>query len=501
MENSGKMQAVLVLLSLAGVVLALLSTSRYGVGLSPDSVNYISAARTLSSGNGYLEYTGDPFVRWPPLFPTLLAVLALAGIEPLNGARFMNAFVFGLIVFTSGQLFLRSMKSKALAILCSLSILLSVPLLRVSTVAWTESLLALLAVLFVLYIPRFLSKRTLLSLLLVSILAALSCLQRYAGVVLVLTGCILISSSMPKTSLLERVKYIVVFAIISVVPATIWLIRNYILTLTLTGGRSPSPYSLWQNMALTLQVLTRWFVPREIPFSAGLMIVGSVVCAIALIIGSCRYRLKRQVNFDLRQVLPAVLIVLVYTLFLTVSSTIIYFDRISDRFLAPIYVFVMFLVFIEIDLGFSMVSQFLKKKRRGDLLVIGLCSLWLIYPLACVTRSVSAHIQEGAGGYNRIVWRESPVMWWLRTHRVEGKIYSNAPAAIYILAGRSAQMSPRRSTDISLFKESLASEGNNYLVWCTNMHRQYLYDVEELASQVEIEEVATFPDGAIYLLK
>ena len=92
-------------------------------------------------------------------------------------------------------------------------------------------------------------------------------------------------------------------------------------------------------------------------------------------------------------------------------------------------------------------------------------------------------------------------MWWLRTHRVEGKIYSNAPAAIYILAGRSAQMSPRRSTDISLFKESLASEGNNYLVWCTNMHRQYLYDVEELASQVEIEEVATFPDGAIYLLK
>ena len=89
------LHAVIVLFSVAGVMLSLLSTSRYGVGLSSDSTEYISAARGLLAGQGYVCHDGSPYTGWPPLFPTLLAGIGLTGIDPTTAARFLNAFAFG----------------------------------------------------------------------------------------------------------------------------------------------------------------------------------------------------------------------------------------------------------------------------------------------------------------------------------------------------------------------------------------------------------------------
>jgi len=149
-------QAPFVMLGLMGALLVLLSTSRYGVGMSEDSVAYTSCARNLMSGDGYTcHYScqdSTAFVLWPPLFPTLLAALGKAGIAPLVGARFLNAIVFGLIVFASGQLFRMHMRSTALAILATTSVLLSVSLLNVSVFAWTEPLFTLLTILFAMHL-------------------------------------------------------------------------------------------------------------------------------------------------------------------------------------------------------------------------------------------------------------------------------------------------------------------------------------------------------------
>ncbi len=227
-ENNAKIQVALVILSVVGIGLVLLSTSRYGVGISSDSVAYISTARSLLSGNGYFLYDGSPFIGWPPLFPTVLAVLGLIGVELVEGVRFLNAFVFGLIIFTSGQLFLRQIGSKGLLICGTVSILLSVPILHVSTTAMSEPLFTLLAVLFVIYISQFLNEKRLSLLFLLSAIAALSCLQRYIGITIIMTGLVLIVTSMPKTPLLQRFKYAIVFGVISVTPLVIWFMRNHI---------------------------------------------------------------------------------------------------------------------------------------------------------------------------------------------------------------------------------------------------------------------------------
>ena len=95
--------AAAVTLGVLGSLLILLATSRYGVGLSPDSASYIAAARSLLAGRGYLDYNGDPMVLFPPLYPTLIALGSLIWPDPIFVARYVNAASFGLIVFFSSR--------------------------------------------------------------------------------------------------------------------------------------------------------------------------------------------------------------------------------------------------------------------------------------------------------------------------------------------------------------------------------------------------------------
>src|SRR5690242_18826237 len=98
MNRSRSVSPLLLLPAAAGILLILTATSRFGAGLTPDSAAYISTARNLCAGRGYVQYDGNPFVAWPPLFPTLLAFLELCRVDPLSGGRIVNALAFGLIL-------------------------------------------------------------------------------------------------------------------------------------------------------------------------------------------------------------------------------------------------------------------------------------------------------------------------------------------------------------------------------------------------------------------
>jgi len=101
-----------VILSLTAAATVILSTSRYGVGLWPDSVNYVSAARSFAAGKGLIGYDGAPFVRFAPLYPVLLGSISRAtGLDPLSYAHVLNAVLLAAIVFLSGLLLHR--KSEA----------------------------------------------------------------------------------------------------------------------------------------------------------------------------------------------------------------------------------------------------------------------------------------------------------------------------------------------------------------------------------------------------
>ena len=170
--------STLVTIGLTATMLVIVCTSRYGVGISPDSVNYVGTARNLAAGNGYFTYNMTPYVSWPPLFPSLLGLVGLTGVDELTTARYLNAVLFGLITAMSGFYLLKRTHSFGLALTASILILLCEPMLQVCCFAWTEPMFALLVVLFLCKTDSLLAKPNLQQLLLSAGIVALACLTR-----------------------------------------------------------------------------------------------------------------------------------------------------------------------------------------------------------------------------------------------------------------------------------------------------------------------------------
>src|SRR5215831_8200316 len=124
-------------------MLTMLFATRAGIGLAVDSLHYIGASRSLLSGHGLsrVSYQGEliPMVHWPPLFPILLALLGTLGINPFDGARWLNSFIFGANIVLVGIMIHKQVpRSVWPALFGSFLMLTSVNMLRTHSMALTE---------------------------------------------------------------------------------------------------------------------------------------------------------------------------------------------------------------------------------------------------------------------------------------------------------------------------------------------------------------------------
>jgi hypothetical protein len=540
---------LIVALSLIGVLVVLFTTSRYGVGITPDSVAYISTARNLIAGKDlpeyahalilkkaednpfliqevihmlidrgiakvYIDYRGQPFVDWPPLFPTLLAVVGIGGIDPLEAARYINAISFGLIILVSGRWLKKHVKSPALVFLGSFTVLLSEPLLRVSASAMTESLFILLVLLFLFEIGEFSRSGKPLSVVVSAVVVALACLTRYIGVTLLITGLVLLLFRR-NASLTRRLIDATAFGLISVLPIAIWIVRNYLVSSTLVGARVSSSYTLVQNLYHIRDTLAAWFLPPGIPPALRSLTIGLLFILATGIPVFIISRKHSGAYEALLQIMPVACFLIIYTSYLVASVTMVAlaFQRINDRLLSPIYAPLMLAIFFTINsIRQLYFHEFFSKQVLNYFLLVAV-SLCLVYPLLQVVEFVTDSIHEGIDRYSTREWKESELIAYLKDNPLPGKVISNDPHALYILAGIYASSSPRRyrydgpspsskANALLQFKESLPSSRNVYLVWFkTYEGKDYLYSVQDLHSVLQIEELATFSDGAIYLVK
>ena len=96
-------------LSFLAALFVLISTSKYGLGVTSDSVSYLSTARSLMKGKGYFEFDGNAYVWFSPLYPTILAAMGFMGMDIMRGALYLNVLSFTLIIFFSGVIFLKNL--------------------------------------------------------------------------------------------------------------------------------------------------------------------------------------------------------------------------------------------------------------------------------------------------------------------------------------------------------------------------------------------------------
>lgn len=504
---SVKYKLFLVLLSVIGACIALFATSQYGAGISPDSIGYIATARHLADGIGFITYNNAPLLLQPPLYPAILGIIDFVfGVDPWASANFVSAIFFGLALYISGLLFLKNL-SPSLAFLGTAALLVSTPLIKVTFMAWSEPPFVSFVALYLFALPMYLEKKNIKFLLLLSLSVVLACLTRYIGVVLVLTGIISILI-IQHDSLKTKLSHAFIFAFISILPLSVWIGRNYILSKTMFGPRSPSLHSLSDNIRYTFDTILQWYVPSRIVYSRPiLMLLGLIV---GFLIGAVFVWAKTPITTLLKQTRPFVIFMLLlifgYTGFLIISSTTTHYDTIDDRLLSPIVIPTTLLLFSVIEILSKQIKEHFPTKLVELLLTAGIV-LWLIYPARATVLNVATQFQEGCG-YSARSWRNSQTIQYIHENNLSNcTVYSNGADVIYLFLNINVKSVPSKSSgantipDISSLENNFPQESKACLIWFNHLKwRTYFFTPDELLSVTKLEQSIQLDDGTIYIV-
>ncbi len=495
-------------IALVGVSLIIILTNQYGAGVSPDSVYYISVARHIADGTGFIGYDGYYFVLQPPLYPLLLAAIEkIFFIDPLISAGYLNAILLGLIVYLSGLFLLKSLRSLVLAITGTVALLASFVFFQNFLIALSEPLFILFVLLYLYYFDIYTVKGNISSLLLFSIAAALACLTRYVGVILILTGAISIFV-WGRKSFKEMFRHLTIFLLITILPAGLWILRNYFLSGTFVGQRADSSYTLLENLIFLFNTILKWYLPFQINgqqlFFIVLIISAGILAGIVLI-----HRWKKE-KLRLQQIGPVLIFTFFYLGIIVISSTTTAYDKIANRLLSPVFVPSIFIIFFILDDILKWLSNRFHQRFISIVFLIGIIA-WMAYPAVQTIYNIEYYIKQSGWEYNSKSWKDNSVIRYLNNHpqlKSGYSFYSNVPEAVYILTNKETEWSPAKTLYNSnqLLNTNQAAknmwQGKNkaYLIWFNNIDRDFLFTIAELQKNTDLVKVVQLKDGEIYTI-
>jgi hypothetical protein len=507
------------IIGIIGFVLIFLCTANNGVGLSGDSVGYITWARNLYENHSFSKQDGSFLLGWPPLYPIFLACFKLCGINDFLAARLISTLSFGLIIFLSGLWTLKYSRSLTFSLMVSICALLSKPLAFVCSWAWSEPLFILFIVVFLILVPEVINKPTLKSTLLLAVITSAICLTRYIGVMFLPFGAILLFSGIKH--LRKKLIFTSIWGFASAILPGIWLLRNQILSGTLTGNRSPASTTLIKNIELAGNFIGSWFLPINSEKTAHGRLFFILFCTFfSAIFAVNAYKIIKAKKADW-PIMSVSLFLVLYITAIIYAATKKGMDLIDDRFLAPAYPAIIIIVWDFISNLFSSdINSSYKKTfslRRAVLygLIVAIGSaIWIIAGIYSTVAS-ARQVSEKGYGFSNVKWKASETIAWLKSNRLNTRIYTNDPYAIYILAGLNADFVPTnldyfKTSDpcrldvgkkyMSDFISSLKSPTPPCLVWFLNHFRTYLYNPNELQEFCSMKIIKKLPDGYIVAL-
>ncbi|RPH49165.1 MAG: hypothetical protein EHM85_14815 [Desulfobacteraceae bacterium] len=362
--------------------------------------------------------------------------------------------------------------------------------------AWSELTFSLFCILFIKYLINFSIEIKEKDFYLLSVIVALSCLQRYIGVAMVPTALAVILL-LVKIPVSKRIQYSIKLLMISLTPLFLWLLRNYLLTSTISGPRINSSYSFQHNITKTLDVITSWIIPSFEPFNFRMIFAG-VLFLILISISISRY--YKTNSGKINMILVQAVYLLIYIACIILLSSFSSLDPIPYRYLAPVYIIFICLLFIFLETASEWMNEKIRIKYFGQYVLILLCTVWYFYVIIDNYKNIVFIVKNGAG-YSSNKWRLSPILKFIENNPINGNIYSNAPDAVYIISGQKGGWIPRRKKGFDDFRKMMTRDGNNYIVWLNNVkERSYLYDIKEISHNLVLINQGHFPDGDIFIL-
>src|ERR1700684_1087661 len=145
------------LAAIAGFGLIQLLSRHGGIGLSPDSIVYLSTAQNIHDNGLINDYTNQPMMDFPAGYPIFLSgLIFLTGHSvPWFGAV-LDGLCFGLLIWLCGWMMDRfSHPSRWYKWPLLIFILLSPCLLEIYSMIWSETLYLLLSILFMIGCHRY----------------------------------------------------------------------------------------------------------------------------------------------------------------------------------------------------------------------------------------------------------------------------------------------------------------------------------------------------------
>ncbi len=499
---------LLALLGAAGVIYA----TALGPGSSNDSVTYVGAARSLLQGHGYqaLAYDGTlaPMTHYPPLYPTLLALPGLLGVDPLVGARWLAALCMAANILLVGVAVYRfSHGALWAAAIAAVLTLASAAMTVVHAWAWAEPPFLILALLTWMLLDRYSVGKGRAGLWLAGVCMALACLTRYTGLALVAAAMLWVLWGGPGT-LKRRVADALLLAALGGAPLGLWFARNLLVSSGLANRQIVYHPITREQLAEGLATLAGWLWPEQgaqawagwalIALFVGVAVVGAVRLG--------RQSREREPDAALGRgaalgsLLPG-LFVLVYAATLVVSISL--FDAhtpLDDRILVP--VFVGGLVCIWSTLG-----ALLERAHWGSRAAAALLGLALVVMAGQRNVAYVQRLHSNGAGYAATLWTQSALMRAVEALPPDTALISNVPDGIYILTGRPAAWLPYEvhagtrqpnaafGDEIAAVAAEYAARDGRLVYFHAGTWRWYLPKLDTLKQMTLLETVVDARDG------
>lgn len=492
----GWLWGAVVLAALLGTAGILTDTARYGAGITPDSVDYVAAARHLLAGEGVTNAEGRPIVLWPPLFPLALAAGGALGLDPAVGARWLNAACFGLVLLLSGG-WLVTRVAAPWVVLTGLGALLFSPMVVWFGFAWSEPLFMVLLLMGLRDAERYEATGSPAALARLGGWTALAAVTRYPGAVLAPLGLVLIA--LRPGTWAERARRVALLLVVSASLPLLWGLRNWRLSGTLTGDRGTSPTGLMANAQAALGVMSGWFVPPG-DVSGWVPVLATAALALAAALagwGLWRSRGRWGADFPV----AVGLFVALYPALVVAARATSGQGQMEDRYLLPA------LPPLVMGLAWGLDRAAARRGRAFGLALAASLGVWLVaFPVLRTVSFAGLCREQGAGGYATRYWQDRHMVHFLKTADLgTGAVWSSMPDLVYWTAGRTADFTPRageldtetgRKRVAERLAAALAPGRPVYLVWIPGSGRAWLEGEAALTAALDLKPVVGMRDGS-----
>lgn len=473
-----------------------LYTSYSGVGLSPDSLMYASAADSFSAHGNMVTFTGSPITFFPVFYPFFLGVIQfISGVNAVQAGYLINSLLFAAVVFASGWIMERFMShSRIYKIIILAAIVLSPALLEIYSFLWSETLFIFEILLFIIAYWKYTHGHTMKALVITGIITALACITRYAGITIVGTGCLLILLDF-ELPIKKKIGHLFLYGAVSVSLLAANLFYNSTVTGLSTGTREPSITPFSQNLFRVGTVINDWGALSSSADSFAIL----VTCVIMLsLIGVLAWKTftKRINNYENVVIAFAV----VYGTFMIVLATFSRFEPINSRLLSPMFIPLLISCTSWVPDVLKLIRSAILKYSLAAIAVIAM--LLFEYSTAKVDyQRYDDELDYGVPGYSDDSWNKSEFGPYLRRHKnifTPGvPVYSDANEAVWLFTGLSSQLVPH-----SFFKkdvEKFYAQKKFYLIWFESLYNKELISLKDIMDHKKLTKLGGAKEGEIYL--